>query len=687
MIAFKHPEFLYFLLTIAIPIIIHLFSFRKYKKVYFHNLQFIKNIQIEQNSTKSKLKEILILCSRIGMILFLVLTFAQPYIPLKNTQISQKQNYAAIYIDNSFSSQSETTYGIALEHEKTKALEIVDAYSSETKFFLFTNSSSPTEKVELTKDEIKNEISLIQVSPNQLLVSDIYKRAAFCAKKTSNPLQLHILSDLQKTTFNLQEIEDDSLVTTNIYPIINQQQNNISIDSCFFESKHHSNNQTEKITATISNHSDENFTNIPVKLFIDDTLKAIATTTLKPNAKSSVPIEFNTHKSGIISGRIEIEDFPILYDNTYYFSYFIEDKISILDIFENTPNKNIAALIKNQKEFSIEYQDIKNIDYSSLANFSIILLDNLTTIPSGLSNELNKLKFIGKTIICAPSESIDIESYNKFLAIFGKEQITQKDSTKTEITNVDEKNTIFKNVFEKKQQNNKYPEVFSHYKIVPQKNNVLISLQNNDAFVIQESSGNNTLFLFTSPLNSKAGTFISSPLFVGLYNMFLCASHSNELQTTLGQSSEIYISKKLSEEALHIENQAKNIDIIPQYRTDIQTAKTIINPMQQITEAGNYIITQSKNAIAGISYNYDRKESTLDFYTTDELKEQANHLSFCDIVTSEKNIAENIKELNEGKALWKCTLWITIFFVLLEVFLIISYDRITNTLKTKKEII
>ncbi|MBP5582484.1 MAG: BatA domain-containing protein, partial [Bacteroidales bacterium] len=54
-IAFKHPEFLYFLLAIVIPIIIHLFSFRKYKKIYYHNIHIIKSIQIEQNSTKSKL--------------------------------------------------------------------------------------------------------------------------------------------------------------------------------------------------------------------------------------------------------------------------------------------------------------------------------------------------------------------------------------------------------------------------------------------------------------------------------------------------------------------------------------------------------------------------------------------------------------------------------------------------------
>ena len=144
-IAFKHPEFLFFLFAIAIPIIIHLFSFRKYKKVFFHNLQFIKAIQIEQNSTKSKLKEILILASRIGLITFLTLAFAQPYIPLNNKTQQKGKQAVAIYIDNSFSTQSETSNGTVLEVEKTKAQQIADAYSADTKFFLFTNNTSPTE--------------------------------------------------------------------------------------------------------------------------------------------------------------------------------------------------------------------------------------------------------------------------------------------------------------------------------------------------------------------------------------------------------------------------------------------------------------------------------------------------------------------------------------------------------------
>ena len=180
MIAFKHPEYLFFLFAIAIPIVIHLFSFRKYKKVYFHNLQLIKQIQVEQNSTKSKLKELLILFSRIGMIMFLVFCFAQPFIPHANPQNQSKNNLIALYIDNSFSSQSETEKGIVLEQEKIVAQQIADAYPTDAKFILLTNKSDGTEQIIRSRDDIKNAITQLSYYSKQEQLQSLNRNTYRC---------------------------------------------------------------------------------------------------------------------------------------------------------------------------------------------------------------------------------------------------------------------------------------------------------------------------------------------------------------------------------------------------------------------------------------------------------------------------------------------------------------------------
>ena len=106
---FLYPQFLYALTAILIPIIIHLFNFRKFKTVYFSNVRFLKDIK-KETKAHSQLKHLLILLSRILAISALVFAFAQPYIPVNNTIIHDK--YAvSIYIDNSFSMNAENENG------------------------------------------------------------------------------------------------------------------------------------------------------------------------------------------------------------------------------------------------------------------------------------------------------------------------------------------------------------------------------------------------------------------------------------------------------------------------------------------------------------------------------------------------------------------------------------------------
>ncbi|MBR5433750.1 MAG: BatA domain-containing protein [Bacteroidales bacterium] len=680
MIAFKHPEILFGLFAIAIPIIIHLFSFRTYKKVYFHSLQLIKKIQIEQNSTKSKLKEVLLLISRIGLIACIVIVFAQPYIPNTDTPRKHTSEAVAIYIDNSFSTQTESKNGVVLEFEKNKAQEIVDAYPSDTRFYLFTNTANSTEQFSRTSEEIKNEISEIAPSPNKTLFSDIVKKCNYCQHKNEITLDCHILSDMQKNTFDIQTMQDSTLEIT-YYPFENANPNNISIDSCYFENIQHIAGQTEKIIVKLSNNTDETFANFPIKLFVNDTLRAISSATIKPHSISSVPIEYNISTTGIISGRIEIEDYPILYDNTYFFTYFIERQINILNIYDKTPNKHISALCKQQNNFALTQQQLSSIDYSTIANYPIIILDALKNIPAGLNEEIQKLRTLGATIVCIPSENIDIDSYNSFLQKFGSQRITAKDTTKTAIATIDERNSVFKHVIDKSASYNSFPYITTHYKTDNQRNNTIITLENKEAFLTQTSAKNATLFFFNAPLSTTYGNFVVSPLFVVLYNICMYVSSTNEIQTTIGNTSEIPTAKLTTDDALHIVKPEKNIDIIPHYRNDIQTAKTVVNPMNQITEAGNYILTQKNIPISGLAYNYDRSESVFDCYTAEELETFISDKK--KIIQPTREITTILKETREGTPLWRIVLFAALFFLASEICVLLFFDKLI--LKTKNK--
>src|SRR4051812_4148008 len=120
---FLYPGFLFALLAIAIPIVIHLFNFRKFKKIYFSNVQFLKEAK-EQSSSHEKLKNLLVLLSRILAIIFLVLAFARPFISSGLRSSPSLRNVVSIYIDNSYSMETVNKEGSLLDEAKRKVKEI-----------------------------------------------------------------------------------------------------------------------------------------------------------------------------------------------------------------------------------------------------------------------------------------------------------------------------------------------------------------------------------------------------------------------------------------------------------------------------------------------------------------------------------------------------------------------------------
>ena len=77
---FVNPVFLWGLLALLIPIAVHLFNFRRYRKVYFSNVDRLMEVKSEKRRVR-QLRQWLVLLMRCLAIAALVLAFAQPTIP------------------------------------------------------------------------------------------------------------------------------------------------------------------------------------------------------------------------------------------------------------------------------------------------------------------------------------------------------------------------------------------------------------------------------------------------------------------------------------------------------------------------------------------------------------------------------------------------------------------------------
>ncbi len=81
---FVYPTFLFALLAVAI----HLFHFRRYRKVYFSDVSFLQQLS-DESKKQSRNKHLLVLAARVLAIVFLVFAFSRPFIPSGESRQNQ----------------------------------------------------------------------------------------------------------------------------------------------------------------------------------------------------------------------------------------------------------------------------------------------------------------------------------------------------------------------------------------------------------------------------------------------------------------------------------------------------------------------------------------------------------------------------------------------------------------------
>ncbi len=681
---FVNPYFLFALFFIAIPVIIHLFNFRRFKRAYFSNVEFLKELKRETQK-KSKVKHLLVLFSRILAISCLVFAFAQPFIPVTENKINAKGSVVSVYIDNSFSMEALSSKGSLFEEAKSKALEIADAYKPTDLFQVLTNDFEGKHQAYVTKEEFIRMLNAclsgrqeLDVSPSVRKFSEVITRQNdLFSTVNSNGKVAYIISDFPKITTDIMQIKADTNIEVNLIPLIPNETNNIYIDSCWFASPVMQVNQQVHLNVLLKNVSDNDATKIPVKLSVNGKQKALASIDIPANSEAEVKLPYTIGAKGIQSGVVEIIDYPVIFDDKFYFSYNISEVKRIVCISDKTESVYINSLFGKDSAFALVNMDVNKLDYSGLSDYKLIILNELKTLSSGLMQELEQYVQNGGSLLIFPSSDADMDTYKSFLSAVGSVYYTGKDTSNTKVSSINTDHEIYRDVFDKIPENIDLPIVKSHFNFSSKTfstDEYIMKMQNGESFMISEKSGKGKVYLSSVPLNEKFSNFTKHAMFVPtLYNIALYSEPFNRLYYTIGKDEavEVMNGNVSGDMAFRITDKSKSIEIIPERRNiDLQT---FIYPHDQITKAGNYSLMRGEDTIAGISYNYNRSESDMKFYTVDELKnliKEKDLKKFNVLNLKNRPISQVLEELNNGIRLWKLFIILTLLFLITEVALL-----------------
>lgn len=633
---FKHPELLYFLFLLVIPILVHLFQLRKFKTEYFTNVKFLKELVV-QTRKSSKIKKYLLLATRMLLFAFMIIAFAQPFFKAKDSKNATNELY--IVLDNSFSMQAKGQKGELL---KRAVQDLLEHTPENANFSLITCSenywNTDIKSIQKELQNLKHNASPFQLE--QLL-------AKIKAHKSAFNKDIVVITDAVGLQSNqLKNTKDDE----NLYFIVPEAEktDNIAIDSVFV-------NQTLDNFYEIGVKLDaygEDFKDIPIALY--NKKKLIAKTLVNFETKSKT-INFTIPKEDF-HGYVTISDNSLEYDNTYYFSLSKAQKSNVISIGE--PEKSgFLSKIYTTEEFNYVNFSLQSLDYNLIDKQDAIVLNELKDIPQALQTTLKSFVEKGGNLVVIPSAESSVSNMNSFLSNFGGIQFNTLGTSEKMITKINFSHPLFSGVFEKKIDNFQYPNTKTSFEISNSAPMVL-GYSDQTSFLSAIQNGISSVYVFAAPINKVNSNFQNSPIIVPtFYNMGQNTQKAGITALVIGENKPFIVETTLGkDEIVNVKNEKESFIPVQQ----ILNSKVKLTFNDNPKEAGNFIVYNNNQPIENISFNYNRTESNLANINTDaadDFKEISGVDSIFD--TLQANRADN--------QLWKWFVILALLFVTIEV--------------------
>lgn len=671
---FLYPSFLWALLALTIPIIIHLFHFRRFKKVYFTNVKFLKEVK-EETSARSRLRNLLVLLMRLLAMALLILAFAQPFLP-QGSEVEKGNKAVSVFIDNSFSMEALSEDVSLLERAKDRARGIINAYREEDEFQILTNDFEGRHQRMVGKEDALNLIDEIAIGPSVRNLNQVLSRQQQALELSSLDNKVaYQLTDFQESISSSLSTWQDTLIEVNLIPLQAVQENNLSIDSVWFDSPIQLLNQSNQLQIKVTNWGTTTAENIRLSINYNGQEKPIGTLSI-PAGESVVDTTLvPVLKTGWQTATLTITDFPVTFDDRYFISFEVAEEINMLSINENQPNRYLQAAFGNNDYFKLDNQNASNLNYANFPNYELIILNDLVNLSSGLASELSKYVLNGGNLLIFPAVSANLNSYNAFLNDLPANTLQNLDLLPRAVGSINTDEFVFQDVFEEAEQNLKLPTTQNNFKFSSfsnRKEERLLLYRDGSPYLVKYTIGQGHTYLCAAPLDENTNDLVrNGEIFVPmLLKMAVATGRTKQIAYTIGQDEFVTVKHQAGNADQVYKFNGTTGEFIPEQR--VVGANAVLSVNDQVGTAGFYDLIYPSRATAQYAFNFNRQESNLKCFNATDLQAIiANQpkMSLID-ATARADFSQLIGERSQGIVLWKWCLILALVFLGLETLLL-----------------
>lgn len=673
---FLQPAFLWALAVLAVPVLIHLFQLRRFKRIAFTNVRFLAEVT-RQTRARRRIQHWLVLLARCVALAALVLAFAQPYLPGEDGAQRAGQRALSLFIDDSHSMEGANARGRLLDQARQGAQDAVMAHAQSDRFQVLTNRLAAREQRLLGRDEALKAASEADASAYSRPLSQVLLRQREALAASEAPVKRAILfTDLQRSTTDPERWTNDTLTPVAIVPLQPTATDNLSIDSIWFEGPVRRRGQRERLHARITNHGAQDLSGVPLRLRIDGAQRAVATIAISAGARIDTSLAYLNDQAGHHWGELSVEDQPVTFDNTFHLAYTTVDRLRVLLIGggDAASDRAVRAVFANDSVHAFAERGLRDLDLGLLPQQDLVVVNAAPELPSGTAQALEEFVRGGGHLAFFPPSRGDAARFAAFFAAFRMGAPALLDTGAIRVEGIDLDHPFYRDVFDRLPRNVDLPTAHERWALRPPAgSDALLRARDGSPFLAQVPHGRGAAFFWSAPLAERASNLTRHALFAtSLLRMAELARPMGSLYTTIGQEALIGIDGlELPAEAPPRLHGPGGVELLPEVRRAGSEQALVLH--DEDLPPGPYALVAGRDTLRMLALNTARAESDLRHFTPDALRTRLRELGLTAyrVIDGEGgDLSLRLTGLDQGRKLWKWFILLALLALLAETLLL-----------------
>ena len=686
--AFLNPLVLLGLAAAAIPILIHLFNFRKPRTVDFSSLAFLKELQ-KSTMRRVRIKQWLLLALRTLAIACLVIAFARPTVQSGWATVfgGQVQTSTALVVDNSLSMTVRDAQGDLMTQAKELASAVAEASEAGDELFVVGTAADVGARPAPFRNAgpALDAVAELEAEAGAGSAGNAVGRAFALLEGAENlNREVLLVSDLQASTFlDSTRIPVPEGVRVTLLPVGERRHANVAVTDARVLSRIVEAGQPVEVEATLVNFGTEPMENYTASLYLDDERVAQASADLSPNVPATVRLTATPQRRGWLRGEVRTEPDEFEWDNTRYLVLHVPETRRVLLVEGAGQRADLVDLALGLGGEGARF-DVATVPESALAAqdldaFDVVVLAGPESLASGERAALARFVQSGGGLMVFPSERADAADYDGLFTALGGGRLGAAvgqlggSQPVAQFGRVDLEHPLFDGIFEDAagQPRLESPAIAlaRPYQPGAGDENTLIQLSTGAPFLQEIRSGAGTALVFAVAPDPQWSDFPVRGLFVPLLYRavyYLAADADTGASLDVRQAGALRVSG--GTEGLRLVG--PGVEFVPEQRS--VPGGVLLEIDDGVTEPGVYDVMDGERLVRRVAFNPDARESDLAVLAPEEARRRLAEATGAEVRVLDAAggrglaAAGQLAEERTGVELWNVFLALALAFLVAE---------------------